>query len=373
MAAGFYPPNATTACATSPGSAACQSCAQGGNGADPQCQSKPTYTAVNDWGYDLNLRHVHMKAKYGVDPQYPIGRYVTGLTSTVVPDRYGEYPTADGGVDPGDASADASGTGYVGADDCTNPLFAASLPDPTVAPDAGSTIDPALLCKLPAGKRPANFVFYTHIGGVPSSLLHYTPGDVNASTLTAADWTKILGKDPQNYDYTGIDSHMIESYQPRTGLAVPGSANGTDPVNGHEWITDQPVGVQGGHVLQVDRQYACIFPLMDSSGTPVTRDCTLAQNANFCDCPHLPSTLNAQQLPPICDTITPTLQVGAKAYPTIRELLLAKLLGTQGIVASICPEHVQESSPGDPLWGYRPAIGTLIGRLAPVIDRPPPQ
>jgi hypothetical protein len=371
LSTSFDPPNGTSACATNPGSAACQSCAQGNNSAtDSQCMAKPNYTGINDWGYDLNLRHVHMKAKYGVDVQFPIGRYLTGLTSTTVPDRSGEYPAADAGVD---ASA-ASPSGYVGEANCTNPLFAASLPDPSalgVTGDAGASIDPAMLCNLAVGSRPAGWVFYTHIGGVPSSLLHYTPGNVSASSLTDADWTKILGRDPQNYDYTGIDPHMIESYQPRSGVAPPGSANNADPANGHDWITDQPVGVQGGHILQVDRQYACTFPLIDSTGAVVTRDCTLAQNANFCDCPHLAGTLTAAQLPPICDQTTTTRQIGAKAYPTIRELLLAKLLGTQGIVASICPQHVQEAMPGDPLWGYRPALGTLITRLAPVITRPP--
>jgi hypothetical protein len=81
-------------------------------------------------------------------------------------------------------------------------------------------------------------------------------------------------------------------------------------------------------------------------------------------------TVTADELPPICDQTTQTLQTGAKAYPTVRELLLAKLLGTQGIVASICPDHVAEDAPGDPLWGYRPAIGILISRLAPVIVHP---
>jgi hypothetical protein len=230
---------------------------------------------VNDWGFDLNLRHVHMKAKYGVDPQYPIQRYVTGLTSPLVPDRTGEYP-------PGSTS-------YMGTTDCTNPLFAAALPD-------GSASDAATLCNLARGSRPPGFVFFTHIGGVPSSLLHYTPGDVAASALSAADWQKILGNDPQNYDYTGIDPHMIESYQPRASLPVPGSANGTDPVSGHEWVTN----TGAGHVLNVDREYACVFPLVDSMGNASPRDCTLAQNANFCDCPHTAGSVTADELPPIC-------------------------------------------------------------------------
>ena len=54
------------------------------------------------------------RQKYGLDPQFPITRYVNGLTSTIVPDRTGEYP--------------ANAANYVGNNDCTNPLFAATLP-----------------------------------------------------------------------------------------------------------------------------------------------------------------------------------------------------------------------------------------------------
>ena len=116
ITAGFDPPNATSACASDPNNSACQSCAQGTNGkTDSNCMSKPVYTALNDWGYDLNLRHVHMKAKYGIEPQFPMGRYVNGLTSKTVPDRNGEYPSGGKGS-------------YVGTNDCTNPLFATNLP-----------------------------------------------------------------------------------------------------------------------------------------------------------------------------------------------------------------------------------------------------
>jgi hypothetical protein len=355
MDATFQPPRGTSACATSPGSASCQSCAQGSNSTtDPNC-ALGVYSALNDWGFDLNLRHVHMKQKYGVDPQFPIDRYHNGLVSTTVPDRAGEYP-------PGAST-------YKGINDCTNPLFAASLPD-------GSATDGPTLCNLTVGTRPSTFVFYTHIGGVPSSLLHYAPGDVSGSTLTTSDWQKILGNDPVNFDYTGIDPHMIESYQPRSGIAGPGSSNTADAINGHDFVTNTSNGMPGngmtgGHILSVDREYACIFPLVDAAGALSPRDCTLPQNANFCDCPHAAGGLTSQELPPICDQTTTTIQRSAKAYPTIRELLLAKLMGTQGIVASICPEHVSEQTPGDPRYGYRPAIGILVSKLTPVIARPP--
>ncbi len=346
MASSFDPPNGTSACATDPSSSACKSCVQGNNAqTDPACYAKPIYSAINDWGYDLNLRHVHMKAKYGVDLQFPISRYVHGLTSTMVPDRSGEYPS-------GAAS-------YQGMDDCTNPLFAAHLPS--------SGQDSKTLCKLAPGLRTKDLVFYAHIGGVPHQLLHFTHGNPAASLLSQSDWVKILGNGLVNgtnpYDTSGIDPHMIESYQPRSGIPAPGGAS-NDTITYHDWITDQPVEVMGGHVHQVDLQYACMFPLVDSSGVLTSRDCTLAQNAASCDCPQLAGTVNLMQLPPICDPTTITKQVAAKAYPTIRELAVAQKLGNQGIVSSICPIDASDNAThDDPNYGYRPAVEVIVDRL----------
>ncbi|MFO0679877.1 MAG: hypothetical protein U0169_25360 [Polyangiaceae bacterium] len=38
-------------------------------------------------------------------------------------------------------------------------------------------------------------------------------------------------------------------------------------------------------------------------------------------------------------------------------------MGAQGIVASLCPIHVTEQGANDPLFGYRPAVATLLDRL----------
>jgi hypothetical protein len=350
MKAALPLPRGTSACGTdgvggTPNDPNCVSCAQVSSSeqsSDPNCAMGP-YSSLEDWGFDLNLRHVHTKAKYGLDPQFPIGRYVNGLTSPKVPDRFGEYPV--------DSNGNIKVANYQGTNDCTNPLFASELP-------TGSSLDPQALCQLPAGQRTKDLVFYAHIGGVPWQLLHFDPTSEQASTLTDADWVKILGKDPQNFDYSGIDPHMIESYQPRSGIAGPGSPPGTDLISGHEWITNQGTG----HILNVDREYACTFQLADGNGNATPRDCTQTQYQSFCDCPAA-ATLTTDQLPPICDPKTQTLQTGAKAYPTIRELLLANLMGKQGIVASICPEHVSEQGAGDPLFGYRPAVAAIIDRL----------
>ncbi|MGO9713626.1 MAG: hypothetical protein ACLQBL_32525 [Polyangiaceae bacterium] len=378
-----YPPMpGTQECATNPGDPSCVSCLSlPNNGAgDPSCAKGP-YTADTDWGYNLNLRHVHMKAKYGADPQFPMSRYVNGLTSSTVPDRTGEYPSG----------ADS----YVGTNDCTNPLFAAQLPDGTAlsanVATAETPSDAASLCNLPASNaRLKSNVFYAIIGGVPNELLHFDPNSAANSALTAGDWKKILGNDPDNYDYSGIDVHMVESYTPRVGLSyvappVMGEATpvdptvslATDPWNGREWITN---GVDSSgnplHVdLPVDRQYACTFQLpggprdCSNTGGPGNRTWTVPANEYACDCSS--TGLTAAQTPPVCDPANPNSQVAAKAYPTIRELSLANKLGAQGIVSSICPIDVNDNaSNDDPLYGYRPAVASIIEKLKTALTNP---
>ena len=263
MQSGFRPPRATSACATDPNGAACTSCklAPNNGAGDPEC-AKIDYGLQNEAGFAMNLRHVHMKQTYGIDLQFPMNRYVTGLTSSLVPNRDGEYP--------------AGRANYVGDARCVNPLFAASLPD-------GSSTDAATLCNLPRGSRKADMIFYMHIGGVPSQLLHYVPGNAAASALAESDWQKILGRDPEGYDFTGIDPHMLESVSPRAGLAAPSSADDADPVNGREWVTNAGQGV--------DLQFACTFPLA------VPRDCTSPTNSQICDCPSALGEPHAQ-VPP---------------------------------------------------------------------------
>jgi hypothetical protein len=355
MAQNFEPPRSTSGCAEDSqmsgllDPATCNSCQlAAGASNDPSCQNGGgLYTADNDWGFNANLRHVHMPQKYGVVPQFPIERYVTGLTSKRVPDRRGEYP--------------AGASSYQGLKNatCVNPLFAASLPD-------GSSTDPDTLCNLTPGTRTPDLVYFAHIGGVPHQLLQEDPNNPDSPqkpTLQPADWTKILGADPANEDYTGIDPHMIESYEPRAGLpAGPGAT--PDAIVGYDWTTDQ--GAQ--HVLAVDREYACTFPLA------APRDCTDTSDPQVtfgCDCPSKPG-LTADELPPICDPQAQTTQVGAKVYPTPRELLLAKLMQDQGIVSSLCPIHVTPAAglttTSDLLYGYNPAVDAIVDRLKAVLE-----
>jgi hypothetical protein len=396
----FQPPRGTAICQTAPDSPMCTSCAYGTNKTDPSCMTNGgVYTAANDPGFYINVRHVHMQQKYGIVPQFPIGRYVLGLTSPTVPDRNTEYPPNancyQGGIGTMACSNTPSTSIDASALNCTNPLFAATLPTGLGA----SAQDPTTLCNVAGsgGTRTASLIFYAHIGGVPHQLLQSKPGDATRlcsattpaadcpqkDTLLPTDWVSILGQgwetlptpaaltNPNQYNYTGIDPHMIEAFAPRPtivdGPPTPGGG-GPDLINGQDWVTG-PASPQP--VLPVDREYACIFPL----ATP--RDCSdlgdyAAQEACDCSTPGLPQSPNA--VPSVCGTQSGgpfvsgtneyTKQYYAKAYPTIRETQLAELMGTQGILSSLCPIHTTDNSTNnDPLYGYRPAITSIVNRL----------
>ncbi len=299
-------PRATSACATDPASKECTSCefAPG----DPACANK-LYTAQED---NTNVRYVNMKKRFGVDPQFPIQRYVDALTANKVPARASEH----------------EGGRYVGKADCTNPLFAAELP---TEPNDN-------LCKLRLGPRSKDLVLFALIGGVPNTLLPTDDKEL--------DWTKILGRAPERWDTDGIDAHMLQSTKPRPGLPGVTAANDADPVHGREWTTNDG-----------DLQYACTFPLVeigaDGKPKPVARPCT--GDPNLCDC-------NGKTDSPVCDPTNKSLQVRGKAYPTRRQLMVAKELGSRAVVASLCPRQLDAPDKDD--YGYRPAATRIVDRLA---------
>lgn len=303
-------PRATAACAKSPADPACTSCAFAPN--DPSCVEKGgIYDLTDD---DWNVRFYRMKQRFGVDPQYPIQRYVDGLTKPRVAMRDQEH-TPDGAYEP--------------KNECTNPLFAKHLP----------TEPGANLCKLERGPRTESLVYFAVIGGVPNELLP-NPNDPKATI----DWTKILGADPKKWDETGIDAHMVQSTGARPGLPGPGAADDADPVHGREWTTHAQ-----------DLQYACTFPLVkknpDGSITPERRAC---DDKSSCDC-------NGTKDSPLCAPDDRNLQVRGKAYPTRRELMLAKELGDHAVVSSLCPKQLTKPDADD--YGYRPAVRAITERL----------
>jgi hypothetical protein len=315
-------PRATSACQANPSSATCTSCqvAKQCDAKDPTCakiKNDPAcstadgmYTASED---SINVRFHEMKRRFGVDPQFPISRYVDAFTKNKVPRRDNEHVNGN----------------YAAKADCTNPLFAAHLP---TEPNED-------LCKLPRGSRTSDLVYFAIIGGVPNQLL---PDSGESAKI---DWTKLLGKDPAHYDETGIDPHMIPSTQPREGLPGPTSADNADAFHGREWTT-----------AGSDLQFACTFDLFENEGgkiVPTHRAC-LEADKRSCDCDGTKDT-------PLCDKADKAVQVRGKAYPTRRELMVAKELGDHAIVASLCPKQL--TAPDQDDYGYRPAVRSITRRL----------
>jgi hypothetical protein len=272
-----------------------------------------------------------MKRRFGVDALFPLSRYVRGLSMPAVPDRAHEHDSTGAyAVDPSSAN-------------CVNPIFAGDLPT-----------DPSQdLCRLSRGPRTPDLVYFGVVAGVPHQLLQLDPSNPDSpqkDELSDSDWQLIIGADPEHYDFTGSDFHMIESYLPRTGnslppgvvnaaTCLPGGSDTCDPFNGREWDTRSAA-----------LELACTFPLAMPNPS-----CTRAELAPGCDC-------GTGGDMPVCDAQT-GIQMRGKAYPSLRELDVARALGRQGIVGSICPRHVTESTPGDPLYGFRDIGRAFLDRL----------
>ncbi|MBP9113919.1 MAG: hypothetical protein KBF88_13995 [Polyangiaceae bacterium] len=322
----------TPECATDPNSKACTSCYLIENG--PRC---PDGNYLSDRMDPANLRFVDMKRRFGVDPRFPVRRYAEGFTRSSVPDRRGEHP-ADG---RGGAYRD-----YVGSANCTNPLFAASLPaSGNVDTEAGKDA----LCNLPKGPRTPDQIVFAVMGGVPWQLLTDKPEEMSNSnhgsykrTLDRADWIRILGRDPDSFDRTGISPFMIESALARAGIATP------NEVNLGEWNTKQS-----------ELQYACTFSLQLSG--PVSRKTCTNPSDDACPC-FRNSAVNVplRTESPICAR---ELQVAARANPSIRALQVARDLGGQSIVGSICPRTL-DGIPEEEAFGYNPTMQLVIDRLS---------
>jgi hypothetical protein len=310
----------------------------------------------------LNTRFFQQKRRFGIFAGYPTSRYVRGLQNASVPDIAHEHDNT--GLYIGDQDANAT---------CVNPIYAQDLP----------TDRSADLCALKRGPRDAREVYYMAIAGVPHQLLQAMPGDGTCPAgtapadcpqkdpLTTLNWTSILGTDPEHYDFRGADFHMIEDWNPRTGAGprsespwqAPGVLStlstcppqggipqgvGCDPINGGEWVPNKQ-----------DLQFACVFDIRPLFGG-VGKDCTNPEYLGACDCAQ--NALNSGTQ--LCDPKTPTLQIYAKAYPSVREMIIAHALGDQGIVSSICPIHAVDNASGnDPLYGYRPGLMALVGHI----------
>jgi hypothetical protein len=295
-------PRARQECATNPNDPCCKSCAlaQGNCPDDQECKAHPFLDVGTE--DKSNLRCFDQKRRFGIDFLYPVDRYTQALTSPLVPSRSGEF--------------------------VPNPIFS----DLDTSDNVTAVRDPGL-------------VVIAGIVGVPWQDIARDPTNLSLGFKTAAEldqplanggngWDYILG-DPANY-ISPNDPHMISSVTPRTGLHGPGSPPDSDPIHGHEYT------IAGND----DLQYACVFDL------PASRDCL--QPNNGCDC--FPGNDN-----PLCDPANDTMQVRAKAYPGTREIGLLKSVGSQGVVASICPSQIGDNTRVD--YAYRPAVSALIGRV----------
>jgi hypothetical protein len=352
-------PEGSIQCQTAPESSACTSCAflQGSPSFATECPNDPpggTGGYLDPSDDALNVRPFHMKQRFGVDAQFPIARYITGLTSYTVPDSAHEH--------------DASGN-YAPVANCDNPLFSTNLPT-----DASAD-----LCHLAPGPRQPNQVFFTVIGGVPHQLLQVDPTNPDSpqkTTLGASDWTIVLGNDPLHYDFSGADYHMIESTQERTSTDTDPSkpawgtdpitmssqsscpdtsADDCDPINGREFATNKS-----------DLEFACIYPFATQL------DCTSPgpgdAYAGACQCATGGLEANSQLCQKSNGSYT-QLQINGFAQPSVRQLSVARSLGAQAVVGSLCPIHTTEATPGDPLYAFRPPLSALVDRLSTALAK----
>ena len=332
---GVRMPRASSVCGTDPNDPCCRSCAENEptppSGCAPLTQDSvcsviasgqpyASYDAVDD---SLNLRCFEQQRRFGFDLLQPIERYTSALSDLKIKNRAGAL------VD--------------------NPLFAA---------------------RDGKGPRSATLVSLSVIVGVPWQDLA-TPdsltGGARPTYLDAAGvesngrWPMVLGDERNNIPPS--DPLMIESMAPRTGkspltpfaLAPATSPNPQEnPINGHE----------KNDVDHSDLQHACIFhlpkPILcepdmygcdcapDRSGDP---SYVIAENSALCQPPG--------------GGLATTTQYSGKAYPSTRELTLARQLGERAAPASLCAW--QTTNTDSPDYGYGPAFDSLLKRIAKTI------
>jgi hypothetical protein len=320
---GFFPrvsggrrlPRARAICATNPDDKCCTSCdltAPAECGEDPTCTGQDGKRAFLTSKEDSpNLRCFDQKRRFGVDFLYPTQRYVDAFKQPRIANREGEL--------------------------VANPLY------PEIDLDKGIL-----------NVRTPDLVFFAGVVGVPWQDIARDPSNLEKGFKSASEmgsdgtWDMILGDRATRKAPT--DRLMLETTEIRVGKhPITGEPLDDTPatplgnsINGHEW------GTKGS-----DLQYACIFdvPTAQDCSTDITCECNDLANAN-----------------PLCDAVNPQSRVRAKAYPGARHLEVIKGLGTQGIVASVCPAQVDDPSQED--YGYRPAIGALVDRLKDALKTP---
>lgn len=306
---GSTAPRGTSVCPSEPDSMDCKSCGFRGDprvSTDPACQENEGFYDKDD--DDLAVRFHLVKQRFGVDPRYPIRRYVDGFRQVTVPRSRTEH--------------DGNGN-YIGTAACRNPIFARDLPV-----DADG-LDAPVLCNLARGPRERDDVVVTVLGGVPDDL-------VGEGRPTDTQWAAIAGS-LSRLDEPTLDARMFPTVFRRPGR--PPSTSSAD----REFDTKK-----------LELQYACTFPLL------APRVCT--GNDPSCPC-------DGEADIPICSGVERT---HGKAVPSTRPLELASALRTQALVGSVCPVSTTPPGDGEPAerYGYRRTMQKLDGAIGARLKKP---
>lgn len=336
----FHLPHASSDCTSiGPAAPCCYSCGQPaptGCTADPACTSSPAYTAADEnvaiRSFGLTSGIQSQKARYGIEFFYAPSRYVGALTSATIQNQQGQT--------------------------VPNPIFAGGQRDPSRVLYAAIVGVPWQL----VARQDADGGAPDLVGGVDPLDPTQVGGFKTPAELSLKDpqgntfWSDIAG-DPETY-VSALSPFMQESTTPRTGtdpitgiaISPVTSPAGTNPINGHEWTISTPPG---------DTQYACVF----AKQTPV--DCSAP--GTVCDCSST-STTNPLCAPNPNDSNNPTLQIDDKAYPGLKHLAIARGLGAQAVVGSICAKQLTSSTAPD--YGYAPTARAIVTRVGAAIQGP---
>lgn len=297
----------TRECDLSPDDPCCRSCATKEEAPPEGCRALNEDSNCTGEGLRVlednpNLRCYDQKRRFGVDLLFPTSRYIDGFTMPQ--------------LSVGDALIN-------------NPLFA-----------NGRTPDNVLLAV--AAGVPSHLISTDASQWEAEALDLLSPSEL---TLTGA-WSRLTGDD--------LDPHLVESVEPRSGLAAPDSARNADPVHGHEY--DNP--------HRAALQLSCSFAL------PQPVDCA---DDPSCDCSVLDWGEEAGPLSPnnpVCqapDGSYGTVQYFARAFPPTRLLEVAQ--GTKAVLASNCPKTLDANLRGTTAYGYV----ALFKELLPWIGTGSPQ
>jgi hypothetical protein len=207
-----------------------------------------------------------------------------------------------------------------------------------------------------ATTRNASLISFALVAGIPWQHLTVNPAPAtdDIAYLTTREltdmgrWVMLLG-DPAS-GVPPSDPLLQETPSERSGVSplvegavmTPSSA-GTlaNPVNGHEQT----------NVDSTDLQYSCIYELP----TPIPCD------QPECDCGPGTEARNRPLCRPPGGGPVGNIQYFGKAYPPLRGLALARSLGSQAVLGSLCSRNTADFT--DPDYAYSAEFNSLARRL----------